>query len=126
MLVAKEARRVDVLCLRILLAHAILNGTGMYREVHNIVEIALNLLKNEVGPLDQVSREMARGIVNRLSCGSEVQRLCASALEAFDSFHKHNFNAFPSENVGPSRKYIDCLLRLSPYLLESMFDALSD
>ena len=28
---------------------------------------------------------MARGLVNRLSCGAEVQKLCSSAIEAFDS-----------------------------------------
>ena len=85
MIIAKEARRVDVLCLRISLSHKILTGTKQYNEVHNRVQMALNLLKSEVGPLDQVCLKMARGIVKRLSCGAEVQHLCTSAVEALDS-----------------------------------------
>ncbi|KAM3730311.1 hypothetical protein ACB098_12G078100 [Castanea mollissima] len=85
MLIAKEARRVDVLCLRLSLAYKILMGTTLYKEVQKTVENAVNILNNEVGPLDQVCTSMARSIVNRLSCGSEVQKLCASALESFDS-----------------------------------------
>lgn len=85
MLVAKEARRVDVLCERLSLSHKMLKGTECYKELENIVKAAVRLLKKEVGPLDKVSTIMARGIVNRLNCGSEVQKLCASALEAVDS-----------------------------------------
>ncbi|CAI0463974.1 unnamed protein product [Linum tenue] len=84
LLIAKEARRVDVLCLRVLLAHKLLSGTEQYNEIHKMMETALQLLKNELGPLDLVCTKMARGIVNRLSCGSEVQKLCASAIESFD------------------------------------------
>ncbi|XP_023001858.1 VIN3-like protein 2 [Cucurbita maxima] len=82
---AKEARRVDALCLRLSLCHKILVGTNLYKEVHKTVEFAMNMMTNEVGPLDEVCLRMARGIVNRLSCGAEVQKLCASAVEAFDS-----------------------------------------
>lgn len=82
---AKEARRVDVLCLRLSLCHKILVGTNLYKGVYETVELAVNMLTNEVGPLDEVCLRMARGIVNRLSCGAEVQKLCASAVEAFDS-----------------------------------------
>jgi len=85
MLIAKEARRVDVLCLRLSLAYKILMGTTLYKEVQKTVENAVNILNDEVGPLDQVCTSMARSIVNRLSCGSKVQKLCASALESFDS-----------------------------------------
>ncbi|XP_004152742.1 VIN3-like protein 2 isoform X2 [Cucumis sativus] len=82
---AKEARRVDVLCLRLSLCHKILIGTNLYRELHKTVELAVNMLTNEMGPLDEVCLRTARGIVNRLSCGAEVQKLCASAVEDFDS-----------------------------------------
>ncbi|KAK4276900.1 hypothetical protein QN277_014996 [Acacia crassicarpa] len=85
LLVAKEARRVDILCFRISLAHRILLGTEVYKEVHEIVEAALKLLNNEVGPQDQECLRMTRGIVNRLSCGAEVQKLCSYAVERFDS-----------------------------------------
>lgn len=84
-MVAKEARRVDVLCLRVLLSHKILKGTELYKELQKTMETAVKRLKNEVGPLDRVCTMMARGIVNRLSCGAEIQKLCASAIEAFDS-----------------------------------------
>ncbi|XP_022997084.1 VIN3-like protein 2 [Cucurbita maxima] len=82
---AKEARRVDVLCLRLSLCHKILVGTNLHKELHKTVELAVTMLTNEVGPLHEVCLRMARGIVNRLSCGAEVQKLCASAVEAFDS-----------------------------------------
>ncbi|XP_038716607.1 VIN3-like protein 2 isoform X2 [Tripterygium wilfordii] len=82
---AIEARRVDVLCLRVLLAHKILTGTEQYKKVQSILETALELLKNEVGPLGLVCKNMPRGIVNRLSCSAEVQKLCSSAVEVFDS-----------------------------------------
>ncbi|KAH7567655.1 hypothetical protein ACOSQ2_010641 [Xanthoceras sorbifolium] len=85
LLVAKETRRVDVLCLRISLAHKILLRTEQYKEVQKKVETALCILTSEVGPLNLLCTKMARGIVNRLSCGAEVQKLCASAVEAFDS-----------------------------------------
>lgn len=84
-MVAKEARRVDVLCLRVFLSHKILKGTEQYKDLQKTMETAVKRLKNEVGPLDRVCTKMARGIVNRLSCGAEVQKLCTSAVEAFDS-----------------------------------------
>ncbi|KAB1203925.1 Protein VERNALIZATION INSENSITIVE 3 [Morella rubra] len=85
LLIAKEARRVDVLCLRLSLAHKILIGTALYKEVQRTVETAVKILKDEVGPLDQVCTSMARCIVNRLSSGAEVQKLCTSAMASFDS-----------------------------------------
>ncbi|XP_027368412.1 VIN3-like protein 2 [Abrus precatorius] len=85
LLVAKEARRTDILSLRISLAYRILVGTEVYKEVQKIVETALRLLENEVGSLDHVYARMTRGIVSRLSCGAEVQRLCSTAVECFDS-----------------------------------------
>ncbi|XP_058069357.1 VIN3-like protein 2 [Magnolia sinica] len=85
MLIAKDARRVDVLCCRISLSHKILRGTERYKELQRIVNIAVKKLRKEVGPLEHVSAKMARGIVNRLHCSTEVQKLCAFAVEAVDN-----------------------------------------
>ncbi|KAL6184573.1 hypothetical protein ACLB2K_045974 [Fragaria x ananassa] len=86
--IAKEARRLDVLCLRISLSHRILLHTKKYQKLQNTVETAIKCLNDEVGPLEHVCGKMARGIVNRLSCGAEVQKLCISAVESFDSMGK--------------------------------------
>ncbi|KAM5575334.1 VIN3-like protein 2 [Rosa sericea] len=85
LVIAKEARRVDALCLRISLSHKILLHTKKYQKLQNRVETAIKSLNDEVGPLEQVCGKMARGIVNRLSCGADVQKLCVSAVESFDS-----------------------------------------
>ncbi|WOL19736.1 protein VERNALIZATION INSENSITIVE 3 isoform X1 [Canna indica] len=81
---AKYARRVDVLCYRISLSHQLLSSTEKYQSLHEIVDKARKKLENEVGPIDDLSN-MARGIVNRLSVGAEVQKLCASAVDLLDS-----------------------------------------
>ncbi|MQL95895.1 hypothetical protein Taro_028562 [Colocasia esculenta] len=82
--IAKDARRVDVLCHRVSLSDQILKGTERFRDIQTVVLEAAKKLKKEVGPLDKVSAIMARGIVNRLSCGAEVQRLCAIAIGVID------------------------------------------
>ncbi|KAG0478013.1 hypothetical protein HPP92_012732 [Vanilla planifolia] len=85
LVIAKDARRVDVLCERLSLSDKILKGTENYKELHNIVKAAVKKLKKEVGSLDKVSAVAARGIVNRLACGSEIQKLCSFAVESIDS-----------------------------------------
>ncbi|CAN4122394.1 unnamed protein product [Withania somnifera] len=92
LMTAKEARRVDVLCLRISLSHKILDKTEKYKGLLKVVELAAEMLKNEVGPLAQASEKMDRRIVNRLSCGTAVQKLCGSALEAFDSMFQNQYS----------------------------------
>ncbi|KAF3786490.1 VIN3-like protein 2 [Nymphaea thermarum] len=87
LMVAKDARRVDTLCYRLSLSRKLLQGTKQYQELNNIVELAAKKLEQEVGPLDGSQVRMARGIVNRLTCGSEVQKLCISAIEALDYMH---------------------------------------
>ncbi|KAI3751802.1 hypothetical protein L2E82_22893 [Cichorium intybus] len=82
---ANEARRVDALCLRVSLSHKILEGTLKHQKLLKIVESAANILENEVGPIGLASVKMDRRLVNRLSCSTEVQKLCASAIEAFDA-----------------------------------------
>ncbi|KAL5102519.1 hypothetical protein RYX36_006846 [Vicia faba] len=111
LLVAREARRVDILSLRISLAHRILTGTKVYTEVHKIVETALKLLENEAGPLDHVYARMTRGIVSRLSCGAEVQKLCSSAVECFDLKFSELFSSCEEKKEVPtcSLHFEECL-----------------
>lgn len=42
-------------------------------------------LEADLGPLTGLPVKTARGIVNRLSSGPEVQRLCAAAIDSLDS-----------------------------------------
>ncbi|WOL06466.1 protein VERNALIZATION INSENSITIVE 3 isoform X1 [Canna indica] len=84
LMIAKDARRVDVLSHRISLSHKLLSLTEKYHCLHKIVDTARKKLEDEVGPTDDFSN-MARGIVNRLSVGAEVQKLCAQAVELLDS-----------------------------------------
>ncbi|KAJ8750441.1 hypothetical protein K2173_015580 [Erythroxylum novogranatense] len=81
LLIAKDARRVDVLCYRIYLSYRLLDGTTRFKELHDIVRDAKAKLETEVGPVNGVSAKMARGIVSRLSIGSEVLKLCSAAIE---------------------------------------------
>ncbi|XP_020114087.1 VIN3-like protein 1 [Ananas comosus] len=81
LVVAKDARRVDVLCHRIHLSYRLLDGTSNFKELHQIVKEAKAKLETEVGPLDGVSAHMARSIVSRLSAAVDVQKLCSLAVE---------------------------------------------
>jgi hypothetical protein len=84
--IAREARRVDVLCERLSLSHKMVKGSEQYKEIASIISSAVKTLEKEVGgALDQISAIMGRGIVNRLSCSAEVQDLCSSVLEIVDS-----------------------------------------
>lgn len=59
-------------------------------------------LENEVGPLDRASATMDRRIVNRLCCGTAVQKLCASAVETFDSMSaSYTFDHFSNDKDSP-------------------------
>lgn len=84
--IAKDARRVDVLCYRIYLSYRLLNGTSKFKELHEIVQEAKAKLETEVGPVNGVSAKMARGIVSRLSIASDVQKLCSLAVEKADEW----------------------------------------
>ncbi|KAL6560376.1 hypothetical protein OROGR_003935 [Orobanche gracilis] len=84
LIIAKEARRVDVLCYRICLSYRLLDGTSRFTELHDFVRDAKAKLETEVGPVDGVSAKMARGIVSRLSVAVDVQRLCSLAVEKAD------------------------------------------
>ncbi|CAK9152742.1 unnamed protein product [Ilex paraguariensis] len=82
--IAKDARRVDVLCYRIFLCYRLLDGTSRFKELHEIVRDAKAKLETEVGPVNGVSAKMARGIVSRLSVAGEMQTLCSRAIEKAD------------------------------------------
>lgn len=92
LMIAKDARRVDVLCYRISLSHKLLGATEKYQSLHEMVDMARNKLEAEVGPIDD-SSNMARGIVNRLSVAAEVQKLCALAVDLLDSMHSSSSSA---------------------------------
>ena len=85
LLIARDTRRVDILCYRVSLCRKILAGTKHYQKLYDIVDEAVNKLEADVGPLTGLPVKMARGIVNRLSSGPEVQRLCAFAIESLDT-----------------------------------------
>ncbi|KAJ6807087.1 VIN3-like protein 1 [Iris pallida] len=82
--IAKDARRVDVLCYRIFLSYRLLDGTSRFKDLHEIVEDAKAKLEAEVGPVNGVSAKMARGIVSRLSVASDLHRSCSLAIEKAD------------------------------------------
>ncbi|KAK4784102.1 hypothetical protein SAY86_018470 [Trapa natans] len=86
LLIAKDARRVDVLCYRIYLSFRLLDGTSRFKEIHEIIKDAKAKLETEVGPMDGNSAKMARGIVSRLSVASEVQEFCSLAIERADQW----------------------------------------
>lgn len=86
LVIAKDARRVDVLCYRISLCYRLLEGTSRFKELHEIVVDAKAKLETEVGPVNGVSAKMARGIVSRLSVAGDVQKLCSLAVEKADSW----------------------------------------
>lgn len=114
-MVAKEARRVDVLCLRLSLCHKILFGTEKYKQVQRIVESAVKMLNKEVGPLDQVCAKMSRGIVNRLSCGFEVQKMCSSAVEYFDSMFSSTDPSYMGKKELATSKLLSLILPVEDY-----------
>lgn len=95
-IIAKEARRVDVLCYRISLCYRLLDGTSRFKELHKVVSDAKAKLETEVGPISGDSAKMARGIVSRLSVAADVQNLCSLAIEKVDarlnSISTANFN----------------------------------
>lgn len=86
LIVAKDARRVDVLCYRIYLSYRLLDGTSRLKELHDIIKDAKSNLETEVGPVNGVSAKMARGIVSRLSVAGDVQKLCLLAIEKADEW----------------------------------------
>ncbi|KAJ7979450.1 VIN3-like protein 2 [Quillaja saponaria] len=103
MMMAKDTRRVDILCYRLSLSQKLLLGTEKHQKLHEIVLEAVMKLEPEVGPLTGSPVKVGRGIVNRLSSGPEVQKLCAFAVESLDSFlYKKTLHQSPNPNIKDS------------------------
>nr|XP_043629171.1 VIN3-like protein 2 [Erigeron canadensis] len=85
MIIARDTRRVDILCYRVSLSQKLLAGSIRYQKLDAVVNEVLEKLEADVGPLTGLPVKRARGIVNRLSSGQEVQKLCSSAIESLDS-----------------------------------------
>ncbi|KAG8367721.1 hypothetical protein BUALT_Bualt16G0102400 [Buddleja alternifolia] len=97
LVVARDTRRVDILCYRLSLAQKILAGTKHYQNLYGIIDEAVIKVEEDVGPLTGLPVKMARGIVNRLSSGQEIQRLCASAVESLDLMLSNRVSDIPSD-----------------------------
>ncbi|KAI7738623.1 hypothetical protein M8C21_018584 [Ambrosia artemisiifolia] len=97
--IARDTRRVDILCYRVSLSQKLLVGTLKYQKLHEIVNEAMEKLEADVGQLTGLPVKRARGIVNRLSSGQEIQKLCAFAVESVDSVL---FNMTLSDAADPS------------------------
>ncbi|GER32611.1 vernalization5/VIN3-like [Striga asiatica] len=93
---ARDTRRVDILGYRLSLGQKILAGTKHYQNLYDIIDEAVKKLEEEVGPLTGLPVKKARGIVNRLSSGPEIQRLCASAVESLDLILSNRVSEMPS------------------------------
>uniref|UniRef100_A0A1D1ZF45 Protein VERNALIZATION INSENSITIVE 3 n=2 Tax=Anthurium amnicola TaxID=1678845 RepID=A0A1D1ZF45_9ARAE len=100
--IAKDARRIDVLCYRISLSYRLLDGTSRFKALHDIVRDAKGKLENEVGPVTGVSAKMARGIVSRLSIAGEVQKLCCLAIEKAEDWLCSIAHSNPNEYSLPT------------------------
>ncbi|XP_071725406.1 VIN3-like protein 2 [Rutidosis leptorrhynchoides] len=98
MITARDTRVVDILCYRVFLAHKLLIGTVRYGTIHKIVNEIIQKLEADVGPLTGLLVKQARGIVNRLASGQEVQRLCAFALDSVDSILSNTHDPVVKEN----------------------------
>nr|GLL49051.1 VIN3-like protein 1 isoform X1 [Ipomoea trifida] len=98
--IAKDARRVDILCYRIYLSYRLLDGTSRFKELHEIIIEAKAKLETEVGPLGGVSANMARGIVSRLSVAGDVQSLCSLAIEKADEWLDTKSSVVPNCKEG--------------------------
>ncbi|EOA16115.1 hypothetical protein CARUB_v10004248mg [Capsella rubella] len=88
--IAKETRRVDVLCYRLFLVQKLLKGSTRYKNLCEAVDEAVKSLEADVGPLTGLPMKMGRGIVNRLQSGPDVQKLCSTALESLETVKPTN------------------------------------
>lgn len=96
LLIAKDARRVDVLYFRIGISYRLLDGTSRFKELHDIVASIKAKLDTELGPASGVSTKMARCIVSRLSVAGDVQALCSTAIEKADEWLAATSSADPN------------------------------
>ncbi|CAI9098485.1 OLC1v1035144C3 [Oldenlandia corymbosa var. corymbosa] len=106
LLIARDTRRVDILCYRVSLCQKILNGTKIYQNLYEIVDKAVTMLEADVGPLTGLPVKMGRGIVNRLSAGPEVQKLCSAAIESLDSVLSARASDVPADHTMVAPKLV--------------------
>ncbi|XP_075490364.1 VIN3-like protein 2 isoform X1 [Primulina tabacum] len=99
LVVASDTRRVDILCYRLSLGQKMLDGTKIYQNLYEIVDGVVKKLEDDVGPLTGLPVKKARGIVNRLSSGPEIQRLCAFAIESLDLILSNRVSYTPEKLV---------------------------
>ncbi|KAH7315330.1 hypothetical protein KP509_21G044600 [Ceratopteris richardii] len=85
LLIAKEARRVDVLYRRFCLSHRLLHGTVKYKSAYSHLDKAVKILESEVALMNKGSLKLDRCITTRLFCNAEVQELIDLALEQVES-----------------------------------------
>ncbi|KAF8047195.1 hypothetical protein N665_3154s0004 [Sinapis alba] len=104
--IAKEARRVDILCYRLLLVQKLIKGSSKYKNLCEVVEKAVKSLEADVGPL---TMKMGRGIVNRLQSGPDVQKLCCSALESLETLETKPPEVAASPSPRSLKMQHDCL-----------------
>lgn len=115
---AKETRRVAILCYRISLSKKLLSEDEKFQDVYQIVDEAVKKLEAEVGPLAGVPVGTGRGIVNRLSSGPEVQKLCSLAIDSLDTLLSTKIlHHLPSSMIQGNPLYV----RLLTFLLISNF-----
>lgn len=96
LIVARDTRRVDILCYRLSLSQKISVGAGNCPKLYEVLDEAVKKLEADVGPLTGLPVKMARGIVNRLSFGPAVQQLCGLAVEHIDALLSERVSEMPS------------------------------
>lgn len=96
LIVARDTRRVDILCYRLSLSKKISVGAKNCQKLCEVLDEAVEKLEADVGPLTGLPVKMARGIVNRLSYGPAVQQLCGLAVEYIDALLSERVSEIPS------------------------------
>ncbi|CAN4123928.1 unnamed protein product [Withania somnifera] len=94
--VARDTRRVDILCYRLSLSQKISVAARNCQKLCEVLDEAVKKLEADVGPLTGLPVKMARGIVNRLSFGPAVQQLCGLAVEYIDALLSERVSEMPS------------------------------
>ncbi|KAJ4914358.1 VIN3-like protein 2 [Raphanus sativus] len=106
--IAKETRRVDVLCYRLLLVQKLIKGSSYkYQNLCEVVDEAVKSLEDDIGPITGLPMKMGRGIVNRLQSGPDVQKLCSSALESLQTPPEVAAAALPSPRISAKIRFED-------------------
>nr|QWB89292.1 VIL1 [Bambusa tulda] len=97
LVVAKDARRVDILCSRIYLSHRLLDGTTRFKELHQVVEDAKAKLETEVGPLDDTLPAACRFRFEDITASSLVLVLKETASSQYHAIKGYKLWYWNSE-----------------------------